>query len=76
VLAQLGHAAVHEVAGDRDRIGAEPVDCLDDALDVRALDRRADMDVAELRDREAFERRRQAAGSERRRASRSRCGAH
>ncbi len=48
-----GHRAVDQVAGDRDHVGAESVDRVDDALDVAAADGRPHVDVAELRDGEA-----------------------
>ena len=53
---QLAHIAVDEVAGHRDHVGLEAVDRLDDVADVTALDRRPDVDVRDLRDREAMKR--------------------
>ncbi len=63
-------------AGDRDGVGAEPVHRVDDALDVAAADRRAHVDVAELRDRETGRAPRAGHGSAPRPASRRPCGAH
>ncbi|VCE51770.1 Uncharacterised protein [Burkholderia pseudomallei] len=53
---QLRDRAVDDVTRHRDEIRREPVDRVDDRLHVAALDRRADMDVADLHDREAVER--------------------
>ena len=49
-LPQLGHAAVHQIAGDGHQVGIQAVDPLDDALQVAGLDGRADVQVAELDD--------------------------
>ena len=54
-----GHAAIDQVARDGDEVDVEAVDLVDDALQVVALDRGPDVQVADLRDEEAFERRRQ-----------------
>ncbi len=45
---QLAHRPVDEVAGHRDRIGLQAVDALDDAFQIRPLDRGPDVDVADL----------------------------
>ena len=55
VIGELGHRAIDQVAGDRDPVAVEAVHGLDDRLDVLALDRRPDRDVADLRDREPVE---------------------
>ena len=59
VPGKLSHAAVDEVAGDGDHVRAESVHRIDDPLEVIALDRRADVEVADLGDAEAVQRRRQ-----------------
>ena len=51
--------AVDHVAGDRDQVGFQLIDAIDDRLHVVALDRRADVDVAQLDDGEVDQRRRQ-----------------
>src|SRR5258706_405339 len=56
VVREVADRAVDEIAGDRDHVGAEPVHALDDLLDERPLDRRPHVQVADLRDGEAFER--------------------
>ena len=60
VVGEVAHRAVDQVAGDGDDVDLEAVDGIDDRLDVRPLDRRPDVDVADLGDREAVERRGQA----------------
>jgi len=52
---QLGHAAVDQVAGDGHQVGRHPVDAVDDGLQVRPLDGRSDVDVADLGDGEALQ---------------------
>jgi hypothetical protein len=60
VVGELADGAVDEVASDRDEIDVEAIDGVDDRLDVGPLDRRPDVDVADLRDRETVERLREA----------------
>ena len=59
VRRQVAHAAVDQVAGHRHHVGADPVHGLDDRTHIRPADGRADVDIADLRDREAVQRRRQ-----------------
>ena len=61
VRGELLHRSVHEIAGDGDHVDVQGVDCFDDAAQEVAFDRGADMHVADLRDREPFERRWQTA---------------
>ncbi len=58
---QLLDAAVHHVAGDGDDVGRQLVDRVDDGLHVAPLDRRPDVDVADLHNGEAVQVGRQAA---------------
>ena len=57
VPAQFGHAAVDQVAGDRHQVGLEVIDGLDDAFDVALADGGSDVEVADLDDGEAVQRR-------------------
>ena len=50
-------AAVHQVAGHGDHVRLQTVHRIDDSVQVLALDRRADVDVADLGDAEAVQRR-------------------
>src|ERR1700722_9503272 len=50
---ELGHRAIHDVTGHGDQVRLERVDGVDDLFPVTALDRRADVNVADLYDREA-----------------------
>ena len=59
VRPQLLHASVYQVPCHRDHVGGQCVDGVDDGLDIVALDRCADMDVADLRDGESMQSRRQ-----------------
>ena len=59
VRRELRHAAVDQVAGHGDHVGIEAVHRVDDGSDVLVLDRRPDVHVADLRDREAVQLRRQ-----------------
>src|SRR5579859_657219 len=54
------NASIHQVAGYGDQVRLQVVDGIDDAADVAVLDRRADMDVADLHDAEAMQARRQS----------------
>ena len=56
VRSKAWHRSVDQIAGDRHHVGAEPVHGLHDRIEVTALDGRADVDVADLRDREAVQR--------------------
>lgn len=56
VIDQMRHRAVDDVARHGDQIRPQAVDGCDDVLDVMPLDRRADMDVADLHDGEALQR--------------------
>ena len=56
---QLLDGAVYQVAGDGNHVRLEIVHRIDNRVDVAALDRRPDVDVADLRDGEAVEGRRQ-----------------
>ena len=56
---KLRDAAVDQVAGHGDHVGFEIVHRVDDRRNIVALDRRSDVDVADLRDREAVQSRRQ-----------------
>ena len=51
--AQLRDAAVDHIASNGDQIGVELIDAVDNGLDVGALDRRPDVNVAELDDGES-----------------------
>src|SRR6185369_7624230 len=57
--AQVLDAAIDHVAGYGDQIGIELIDAVDDGLDVFALDRGPDMNVAELDDGESGQFRRE-----------------
>ncbi len=46
--AQLVHRAVHQIAGDRDHVGVQCVDSLDDPLQIVMANRGPDMDVGDL----------------------------
>ena len=56
IVAQIVDRAVDQVAGQRDQIRRQRVGVRDHALDERAIDRHADVQVRELHDREAIER--------------------
>src|SRR3546814_1689493 len=56
MTAQPIDVAVDDVAGQRNQIGIESVDAPDDRIEIAALDRRSDMNVAELDDDEAGQR--------------------
>ena len=49
-VAEIFDIAVDQVAGDRDRIGVQPVGPIDQRLDEAALDCRSDVNVAPLHD--------------------------
>ena len=57
--AELTDAAVHQIAGDGNHVGLQRIDRVDDRAHIAALDRRADMHIADLHDRETVQRRRQ-----------------
>ena len=59
MVAQLLDAAIHQVAGDGDQVGAQRVHAVDDALQIARLYRRADVDIADLRHAETHQRVRQ-----------------
>src|SRR3546814_15938594 len=56
MTAQPIDVAVDDVAGQRNQIGIESVDAPDDRIEIAAIDRRSDMNVAELDDDEAGQR--------------------
>ncbi|MNY46831.1 hypothetical protein D3C86_1820510 [compost metagenome] len=56
MIGQLAHRAVHQVAGHGHRIGLQLVHAVHDAVQVGLLDRRADVDIADLGDGEAVQR--------------------
>ncbi len=53
VAREILHRSVDQIARDRDHVGLQRVDRIDDRVDVAPLDRRANVHVADLRDGEA-----------------------
>ena len=49
---KLLDTSVHQIAGNGDHVGVELVHGVDDRVEIAALDRRPDVNVADLRDRE------------------------
>ena len=58
-VAQRAHAAVDEIAGDGDDVRRERVGAVDDVLDDVAPDRRPDVEIGDLDDRQSVLRARQ-----------------
>lgn len=46
---QIGHAATHQITGNRHHIGTQGIHALHDAAEISAPDRRADVDIGYLR---------------------------
>ena len=61
VRREVLHGTIHQITGDRDEICIERVYCIDDRVDVAALDGATHVDVADLRNRESVQRWRQIA---------------
>jgi hypothetical protein len=57
VLGEVGDAAVDQIPGHGNQVRVELVHCIDDRVEVVALDRRADVNVGDLRYREPVQRR-------------------
>ncbi len=56
VVREVRHAAVDDIAGDRDHVGLQEIHPIDDRFDEIPLDGLPDMDVADLGDGEALQR--------------------
>jgi hypothetical protein len=55
-MGELSDAAIDEVAGNGDEIGFQTIHCIDNRIDIVALDGRPDMEVADLRNGKAVQR--------------------
>jgi len=64
-VAQVGHRAVDQIAGDRNQVRRQGIRLLDNLFDERSADRGADVQIRELDDRQSVQRARQSRQSDR-----------